>query len=81
MLELRHNIGPDQDIPAGDVGVGGREIGYMNGMYQKLTRQYHTGVLTGKGLTWGGSFFRPEATGFWCTLLHNAPSEEGRQGH
>ena len=64
MLELRHNIGPDQDIPAGDVGVGGREIGYMNGMYQKLTRQYHTGVLTGKGLPWGGSFFRPEATGF-----------------
>ena len=64
MLELRHNIGPDQDIPAGDVGVGGREIGYMNGMDQKLTRQYHTGVLTGKGLTWGGSFFRPEATGF-----------------
>ena len=64
MLELRHNIGPDQDIPAGDVGVGGRDIGYMNGMYQKLTRHYHTGVLTGKGLTWGGSFFRPEATGF-----------------
>ncbi len=64
MLELRHNIGPDQDIPAGDVGVGGREIGYMNGMYQKLTRQYHTGVLTGKGITWGGSFFRPEATGY-----------------
>ena len=64
MLELRHNIGPDQDIPAGDIGVGGREIGYMNGMYQKLTRQYHTGVLTGKGITWGGSFFRPEATGF-----------------
>ena len=64
MLELRHNIGPDQDIPAGDVGVGGREIGYMNGMYQKHTRQYHTGVLTGKGITWGGSFFRPEATGF-----------------
>ena len=64
MLELRHNIGPDQDIPAGDVGVGGREIGYMNGMYQKRTRPYHTGVLTGKGITWGGSFFRPEATGF-----------------
>ena len=73
MLELRHNIGPDQDIPAGDVGVGGREIGYMNGMYQKLTRQYHTGVLTGKGLTWGGSFFRPEATGFgalYFTMHH-----------
>ena len=64
MLELRHNIGPDQDIPAGDVGVGGREIGYLNGMYQKLTRRYHTGVLTGKGITWGGSFFRPEATGY-----------------
>ena len=64
MLELKHNIGPDRDIPAGDVGVGGREIGYMNGMYQKLTRQYHTGVLTGKGLTWGGSIFRPEATGY-----------------
>ena len=55
MLELKHNIGPDQDIPAGDVGVGGREIGYMNGMYQKLTRQYHTGVLTGKGVAWGAS--------------------------
>ncbi len=64
MLELKHNIGPDQDIPAGDVGVGGREIGFLNGMYQKLTREYHTGVLTGKGMTWGGSIFRPEATGF-----------------
>ncbi len=64
MLELRHNIGPDQDIPAGDVGVGTREIGYLNGMYQKLSRRYHTGVLTGKGATWGGSAFRPEATGF-----------------
>ena len=69
MLELKHNIGPDQDIPAGDVGVGGREIGYMNGMYQKLTRQYHTGVLTGKGLTWGGSIFRPEATGYGALYL------------
>ena len=64
MLELRHNIGPDQDVPAGDVGVGGREIGFLNGMYQKLARQYHTGVLTGKGMTWGGSILRPEATGF-----------------
>ena len=64
MLELVHCIGPDQDIPAGDVGVGGREIGFLNGMYQKLTREYHTGVLTGKGLTWGGSIFRPEATGY-----------------
>ena len=64
MLELWHCIGPDQDIPAGDVGVGGREIGFLNGMYQKLSRQYHTGVLTGKGMTWGGSILRPEATGF-----------------
>ena len=64
MLERWRCIGPDQDIPAGDVGVGGREIGFLNGMYQKLARQYHTGVLTGKGATWGGSILRPEATGF-----------------
>lgn len=64
MLELWRCIGPDEDIPAGDVGVGGREIGYLNGMYQKLARQYHTGVLTGKGMTWGGSILRPEATGY-----------------
>ncbi|MEG0789672.1 MAG: NADP-specific glutamate dehydrogenase [Alistipes sp.] len=64
MLELWHNIGVDTDIPAGDVGVGGREIGFMNGMFQKLSRQYHTGVMTGKGQTWGGSILRPEATGF-----------------
>ena len=64
MLELWHNIGVDTDVPAGDVGVGGREIGFLNGMYQKLARQYHTGVLTGKGMTWGGSLIRPEATGF-----------------
>ena len=51
MLELWHNIGVDTDVPAGDVGVGGREIGFLNGMYQKLARQYHTGVLTGKGMT------------------------------
>ena len=59
MLELWNCIGPDQDIPAGDVGVGGREIGYLYGMYKKLARQYNTGVLT-----WGGSILRPEATGF-----------------
>ena len=77
MLELWNCIGPDQDIPAGDVGVGGREIGFLNGMYQKLSRQYHTGVLTGKGETWGGSILRPEATGFGALyftqhLLHKA---------
>ena len=64
MLELWNNIGPDTDVPAGDVGGGGREIGYMYGMYKKLAREYNTGVLTGKGLTWGGSLIRPEATGF-----------------
>lgn len=64
MLELWHCIGPDQDVPAGDVGVGAREIGYFVGMYSKLARQYNTGVLTGKGLTWGGSILRPEATGY-----------------
>ncbi len=64
MLELWHNIGPDQDVPAGDVGVGGREIGFMFGMYNKLARKYNTGVLTGKGMTWGGSKIRPEATGY-----------------
>ncbi len=64
MQELWQCIGPDQDIPAGDVGVGGREIGYMYGMYKKLARQYNTGVLTGKGGTWGGSILRPEATGY-----------------
>ncbi len=64
MTELWNNIGVDTDVPAGDVGVGGREIGFLNGMYQKLARKYHTGVLTGKGMTWGGSVLRPEATGF-----------------
>ena len=64
MTELWQCIGPDQDIPAGDVGVGGREIGYLYGMYKKLAREYNTGVLTGKGSTWGGSILRPEATGF-----------------
>ena len=64
MQELWNNIGVDTDVPAGDVGVGGREIGFLNGMYQKLARKYHTGVLTGKGMTWGGSILRPEATGF-----------------
>ena len=63
MLELWRLIGPDTDVPAGDIGVGGKEIGYLFGMYKKLARE-HTGVLTGKGLGWGGSLIRPEATGF-----------------
>jgi len=63
MLELWKYIGPETDVPAGDIGVGGREIGYMYGMYKKLASE-HTGVFTGKGLNWGGSLIRPEATGF-----------------
>ncbi len=63
MLELWHIIGAETDVPAGDIGVGGREIGFLYGMYKKLARE-HTGVLTGKGLNWGGSLVRPEATGF-----------------
>jgi glutamate dehydrogenase (NADP+) len=68
MLELWKNIGPDTDVPAGDIGVGGREIGYLYGMYRKLARE-NTGVLTGKGLNWGGSLIRPEATGFGCVYF------------
>jgi glutamate dehydrogenase (NADP+) len=63
MLELWRIIGPETDVPAGDIGVGGKEIGYMFGMYKKLTME-HVGVLTGKGRNWGGSLIRPEATGF-----------------
>jgi glutamate dehydrogenase (NADP+) len=63
MMELWRLIGPHTDVPAGDIGVGGREIGYLYGMYRKLARE-NTGVLTGKGLNWGGSLVRPEATGF-----------------
>jgi glutamate dehydrogenase (NADP+) len=63
MLELWKIIGPETDVPAGDIGVGAREIGFLYGMYKKLTNTY-TGVLTGKGVNWGGSLIRPEATGF-----------------
>ena len=63
MSELFRHIGPNTDVPAGDIGVGGREIGYLFGMYKKLRNEF-TGVLTGKGLNWGGSLIRPEATGF-----------------
>jgi glutamate dehydrogenase (NADP+) len=63
MLELWSLIGPNTDVPAGDIGVGGREIGFLYGMYKKLAKE-HTGVLTGKGNNWGGSNMRPEATGF-----------------
>ncbi|MBO4966005.1 MAG: NADP-specific glutamate dehydrogenase [Muribaculaceae bacterium] len=63
ILELWRNLGPDRDVPAGDIGVGGREVGYMYGMYKKLARE-NTGTFTGKGMTFGGSKIRPEATGF-----------------
>ena len=63
MRELFRHIGPDTDVPAGDIGVGGREIGFLYGYYKKL-RNEHTGVLTGKGIEWGGSLIRPEATGY-----------------
>jgi glutamate dehydrogenase (NADP+) len=63
MSELFRHIGPNTDVPAGDIGVGGREIGFLFGMYKKLKNEF-TGVLTGKGVTWGGSLIRPEATGY-----------------
>lgn len=64
MTELQRHIGPDTDVPAGDIGVGGREIGYLFGQYRRLRNSFDAGVLTGKGLTWGGSFARTEATGY-----------------
>jgi glutamate dehydrogenase (NADP+) len=68
MTELFRHIGPDTDVPAGDIGVGGREIGYMFGQYKRLRNEF-TGVLTGKGLSWGGSLIRPEATGYGCVYF------------
>jgi len=70
MTELYRNIGPDEDIPAGDIGVGAREIGYLFGMYKKLTHKW-SGMLTGKGLEWGGSRIRPEATGYGALYFVN----------
>lgn len=68
MSELARHIGPDTDVPAGDIGVGGREIGYMFGQYKRLRNEF-TGVLTGKGKEWGGSLIRPEATGYGCVYF------------
>lgn len=70
MMELWRVIGPETDVPAGDIGVGGREIGFLYGMYKKLARE-NSGVLTGKGLNWGGSLIRPEATGFGAVYFAN----------
>ncbi len=71
MTELFRYIGPDTDVPAGDIGVGGREIGYLFGQYKKIKREFN-GVLTGKGIGWGGSLMRPEATGFGVTYFAQA---------
>ncbi|MDP4206068.1 MAG: Glu/Leu/Phe/Val dehydrogenase dimerization domain-containing protein, partial [Bacteroidota bacterium] len=68
MSELFRHIGPDTDVPAGDIGVGGREIGYLFGQYKRLRNEF-TGALTGKGLEWGGSLIRPEATGYGCVYF------------
>ncbi|MBM7561359.1 NADP-specific glutamate dehydrogenase [Fusibacter tunisiensis] len=69
MTELYRHIGPDVDVPAGDIGVGGREIGYMYGQYRRIRGAFENGVLTGKGLSYGGSLIRPEATGFGVTYF------------
>ena len=78
MTELYRHIGADVDVPAGDIGVGGREIGYMFGQYKRITGEF-TGVLTGKGLEYGGSLIRPEATGYGCVyFLDNMLKHKGR---
>ncbi|QOR35045.1 NADP-specific glutamate dehydrogenase [Clostridium sp. 'deep sea'] len=71
MTELYRHIGPDVDVPAGDIGVGGREIGYLYGQYRRIRGAFENGVLTGKGLPYGGSLVRPEATGFGATYFAN----------
>ena len=83
MTELSRHIGANTDVPAGDIGVGGREIGYMFGQYKRIRNEF-TGVLTGKGLNWGGSLIRPEATGYGCVyfaeemLNHKGDSMKGK---
>jgi len=83
MSELYRHIGPDTDVPAGDIGVGGREIGYLFGQYTRLKHEF-TGVLTGKGINWGGSLIRPEATGFGSVyFIRHMLTEMGKdiEGH
>ena len=69
MTELWRHIGEYRDVPAGDIGVGGREVGFLFGQYRRLANQHESGVLTGKGLEWGGSLARTEATGFGCVYF------------
>ncbi|WIK60061.1 NADP-specific glutamate dehydrogenase [Dermabacter hominis] len=71
MTELFRHIGPDTDVPAGDIGVGGREIGYLFGQYKRLANRFDAGTLTGKGLNWGGSLVRTEATGYGAAIFAN----------
>ena len=84
MTELFRHIGPNRDIPAGDIGVGSREIGYMFGQYKRLKNEF-TGVLTGKGISWGGSLIRPEATGYGVVYFvqkmmeHNGAGIKGKK--
>lgn len=83
MTELFRHVGPDTDVPAGDIGVGGREIGFLFGQYKRLANEF-TGVLTGKNINWGGSLIRPEATGYGCVyfaqemLKHRGEAIEGK---
>ena len=82
MVELWRHIGPETDVPAGDIGVGGREIGYLFGQYKRIRNEF-TGVLTGKSLNWGGSLIRPEATGYGCVYFAQnmlATRNDGLQG-
>ena len=78
MTELWRHVGPNTDVPAGDIGVGGREIGYLFGQYKRLANEF-TGVLTGKGLNWGGSLIRPEATGYGCVYFAEEMMKTRRQ--
>ena len=78
MTELWRHIGPDTDVPAGDIGVGGREIGFLYGQYKRLANEF-SGVLTGKGLNWGGSLIRPEATGYGCVYFAQEMLKTRRQ--
>jgi glutamate dehydrogenase (NADP+) len=79
MTELFRHIGPNKDIPAGDIGVGGREIGYMFGQYKRLKNEF-SGVLTGKGVSWGGSLIRPEATGYGVVYFIDEMLKHRSQG-
>ena len=87
MTELYRHLGEYTDVPAGDIGVGGREIGYLFGQYKRITNRYESGVLTGKGISWGGSLVRPEATGYGtvnfaeeCSRPAASPSRPARGG-